>query len=130
MVAKTPTGERKKRGTEGIVIREKPPTSKQEGRQAYNALQKDLVSRLEHVRVEARHICDAYLSNLDADITTLVDFLDGSSEVRTPADVKAETMKTWAATLDGIDVKPKKGRRKDLRRIDDAVRVLMKTAFE
>jgi hypothetical protein len=130
LVAKTPTDSKKKRGTQAIVIKEKPPVSKQEGRQAYHAMQKDLVSRLDHVRVEARQVCEAYLSNLDADITTLTDFLDGSSEVRTPADRKASTMRTWVATLDGIDVKPGKGRRKDLRRIDDAVKVMMKSAFE
>jgi hypothetical protein len=32
-------------------------------------------------------------------------------------------------TLDGMNLKPEKGRRKDLRKIEDAVRVLRKIAF-
>jgi hypothetical protein len=39
-------------------------------------------------------------------------------------------MKTWLAVLDNTRVKPRKGRRKDLKRVGKTVRKLMTTAFE
>ena len=125
---KTPAKERPKRRTDGIVIREK--TRPGRARNSPEILQKDLVARLNHLRAEAREVCEAYLANLDTDITTLVDFLDGALEVQTGESRKAETMRLWAAALDSIEVKPQKGRRKDLRRIEEAVRAMMRTAFE
>jgi hypothetical protein len=39
-------------------------------------------------------------------------------------------MDEWMKILDGLKLKPHKGRRKDLRRIDDAIRSMMRSAFE
>lgn len=130
MATKTPTSN-KERATDGIVVRENPPNPpNKDSRESYKALQDELVARLDHLRSEIREICDAYVENLDAEIATLADFLEGSSEVRTPGDRKARTMKTWLAVLDNTRVKPRKGRRKDLKRVGKTVRKLMTTAFE
>jgi hypothetical protein len=59
----------------------------------------------------------------------LVDFLEDSSDVKTSAARKMNTLKAWANTLDGLNTKPAKGRRKDLRRLDEAIRTMMKSAF-
>lgn len=130
MATKTPQSTRPRRATQGIVTRDKLPISTKDRKKAFAALQKDLIGRLEHLKVEAHEVCEAYLANLDGDIKTLIDFLEGTSEVRTPRDLKAETMKTWFAALERVDLKPRKGRRKDLRRVDDTIKALMKSAFE
>ncbi len=130
MVTKTPRSTGPRTATPHIVIKERLPISTEDRKKAFAALQKDLICRLEHLRVEANQVCEAYLANLDGDINTLIDFLDGTSDVRTKADVKAATMETWSATLEGVGLKPAKGRRKDLRRVDDTIKALMKSAFE
>ena len=130
MVTKTPRSRRPRTAAQGIVIKEQLPLSTEDGKKAFAALQKDLICRLEHLRVEANQVCEAYLANLDGEINTLIDFLEGTSEVRRPADLKAATMKTWSAALEGVGLKPAKGRRKDLRRVDETIKALMKSAFE
>jgi hypothetical protein len=116
--------------TDGVVIREKKPGRASRKRETYNALQRDLILRLNHLKAEARESCEACLANIDSDVSTLVEFLDGSLEVRKPRDVKAGTMDAWMKTLDRTRVKPHKGRTKDLRRIERAIRSMMETAFE
>lgn len=124
----TDTTTRSARATEGIVVRERIP--RQDSRDSYKALQRELLARLDHLRSEVREICDAHVENVDAEITTLTDFLEGSTEVRSPEDRKARTLKKWITVLDEMRIKPRKGRRKDLKRVDEAVRKLMNTAFE
>ncbi len=124
----TDTTTRTARATEAIVVRERIP--RQGSRDSYKSLQRELVARLDHLRSEVREICDAYVENIDAEITTLANFLEGSTEVRSPEDRKARTLKKWITVLDEMRIKPRKGRRKDLKRVDEAVRKLMNTAFE
>jgi len=114
-------------GTDAVVIREKGPKQSPE---AHQALQRDLTLRLNHLKAEAREACEAYLANVDSDVATLVEFLNGFSEVRKPKRAKALTMDAWTKTLDDTRVKPHKGRTKDLRRIDRAIRRMMETAFK
>ena len=73
-----------------------------------------------------------YAANLQRDIVQLIEFLNesqnqtsGSGDSR-GANTVLSRMKE---TLDGINLKPEKGRRKDLRRIEDAVRSMRKIAF-
>jgi len=124
----TDTG--RKRETDGVVIREKRRKSGQHDAEAFQALQRDLALRLHHLKAEAREVSASYLANVDSDVSTLLDFLNGSSEVRRSDDVKAQTLEAWLKTLDHMRVKPGKGRAKDLRRIDRAIRTMMETAFE
>ena len=130
LTIETPPKGRRPQATDGIVIREKSVGHGRRDADAYGSLQRELIARLDHLRVEARQICESYLANFDSDVSTLADFLDGSSEVRKPRDMKAATMEEWAKILDRLSVKPNKGRRKDLGRIDRAVRSLMQSAFE
>jgi hypothetical protein len=118
------------RRTEGIVIREKPARAEANRGESCASLQRELVIRLNHLKTEARHTSEACLANVDSDVSTLIEFLDGSSEVRRPRDLEATTMDEWMKILDGLKLKPHKGRRKDLRRIDDAIRSMMRSAFE
>jgi hypothetical protein len=131
---------------ERIVIREQPVQTEQPAEEkrpkkakekaknrakgSYDALQRDLVARLYHLQSEAQQLCETYLANLDSDITTLTDFLDGSSEVHKSKDAKAKTLEAWDRILDRVKLKPAKGRRKDLRKIDRAIKAMMESAFE
>jgi hypothetical protein len=118
------------RDTDGVVIREKKPPQGKGKKEAHLELQRDLTLRLNHLKAEAREACESYLANVDSDVSTLVEFLNGSSVVKKPRDRKAVTLKGWTKTLDGTQIKPHKGRVKDLRRIDRAIRSMMETAFE
>lgn len=120
------TSKAPKRSSTAVVVKE----VKRPKRGRASAVERGLVARLEHLRKEARQVTDAYLSNLESDVATLVDFLEGASEISAGSRPKTRTMRNWTAVLDGLDLKPRKGRRRDLRRIDAAVREMMKTAFE
>jgi hypothetical protein len=72
------------------------------------------------------------VANLQRDIVQLIEFLtetsppaSGSKNPR-GANVLLSRMKE---TLDTINLKPEKGRRKDLRKIEQAVRSMRKIAF-
>jgi hypothetical protein len=125
------SGQARQHDTDGVVIREKQPRgNRKKDRDAYLGLQRELVTKLNHLRAETRAASEAYAANVDSDVSTLIEFLNGSSEVRKPRDLKAATMEEWMRILDNVSVKPHKGRRKDLRRIDRAVRAMMQSAFE
>ena len=118
------------RETDGLVIREHRPARTKGKSESYLTLQRDLTLRLNHLKAEAREASESWIANVDSDVSTLVEFLNGSSEVRRPKDAKAATMDAWMKMLDETILKPHKGRPKDLRRIDRAIRSMMETAFE
>ena len=65
------------------------------------------------------------MANLQRDIVQLIDFLNDGQNSR-GANSQLSKMKE---TLEAINVKPEKGRRKDLRRIEQAIRSMRKIAF-
>jgi hypothetical protein len=71
-----------------------------------------------------------YLANLQRDIVQLIDFLNEGQPPKTK-NSRADNLllSRMKDTLDGISLKPEKGRRKDLRRIEQAVRSMRKIAF-
>ena len=95
-------------------------------------VRKELLAQLQHLRTEAKEISRLYLANLQRDIVQLIDFLNenhngtSGNKVSRSASLQLSRMKE---TLDGINLKPEKGRRKDLRRIEDALRSMRKIAF-
>jgi len=90
-------------------------------------IRKELLVQLQHLRLEAKEISRLYVANLQRDIVQLIDFLnekqDAISKGRRSLDPTLAQMKE---TLDEINLKPEKGRRKDLRRIERAVRSMTK----
>jgi hypothetical protein len=66
-----------------------------------------------------------YVANLQRDIVQLIDYLNEGQNSR---GVNSQLSK-MKETLDAINVKPEKGRRKDLRRIEQAVRSMRRIAF-
>lgn len=93
-------------------------------------LRKDLLAELEHLRSETKEISRIYLANLQRDLVQLIDFINSIETVqrnhRRQILSKFERMKEM---LGELRVKPEKGRRKDLRRIEQAIRSMMKLAF-
>src|SRR5579862_3926009 len=94
-------------------------------------VRKELLAQLQHLRTEAKEISRLYLANLQRDIVQLIEFLNegpnqGSAKSSRGANLLLSQMKD---TLEAINLKPEKGRRKDLRRIEEAVRSMRKIAF-
>ena len=92
-----------------------------------HTIRKELPVQLRHLRLEAKEISRIYVANLPRDIVHLIDFLnekqDESGKRRRSLNPALAQMKE---TLDEINLKPEKGRRKDLRRIERAVRSMTK----
>ena len=93
-------------------------------RSASPHLRDDLVAGLHHLRSEAKEISRMHAANLQRDMVQLIDCISDPSNRQLRS--KYARMKK---TLDQIHVRPEKGRRKDLRRIEQAIRALMKLAF-
>ena len=93
-------------------------------RTASPRLRDDIVAGLQHLRSEAKEISRIHAANLQRDMVQLIDRIGDPSnrELRSQYALMKKT-------LDQIRVRPEKGRRKDLRRIEQAVRSLMKLAF-
>src|SRR5262245_15170504 len=89
---------------------------------------KEVVAQLQHLRSEAKEISRIYLANLQRDIVQLIDFLNNTNGAKpqklTPLLVQMKN------ELEAMDLKPEKGRRKDLRQIEKAVRAMTKAALE
>ena len=93
-------------------------------------IRKELLAQLQHLRSEAKEISRIYVANLQRDIVELMDFLNEKQDGRSrQARTLGPTLVQMKDALDGISLKPEKGRRKDLRRIERAVRSMTKIAF-
>ena len=95
-------------------------------------VRKELLAQLQHLRTEAKDISRVYLANLQRDIVQLIDFLsEGQNHAGRRKSSRAANLilLRMRKTLEEITVKPEKGRRKDLRRIEQAVRSMRQIAF-
>ncbi len=91
-------------------------------------LRKDLVIGLEHLRSEAKEISRLYVANLQRDLVQLIDFINAGTGKPNSQRHLSSTFARMKQTLDEITIKPEKGRRKDLRRIERAISSMMKLA--
>jgi hypothetical protein len=80
--------------------------------------------------METKEISRLYVANLQRDIVQLIEFLNEkeAAKTRSPRNIDPIFLQL-KEKLDGINLKPEKGRRKDLRRIEDVVRSMRKIAF-
>lgn len=91
---------------------------------------KELLVQLQHLRSETKEISRIYVANLQRDIVQLMDFLNEHQTSRARGSRAANAvLPQMKEILDGITLKPEKGRRKDLRRIEQAIRSLTKIAL-
>ena len=94
---------------------------------------KELLVQLQHLRSETKEISRIYVANLQRDIVHLIDFLNEHPAPKTKNSRATNSLlpqlKEMKEVLDSVTLKPEKGRRKDLRKIEQAVRSLTKIAF-
>ena len=78
-----------------------------------------------------KEISRLYAANLQRDIVQLIDFLNENHTAAKNPNSRAanSTLSRMKETLDEITLKPEKGRRKDLRRIEQAIRSMRKIAL-
>lgn len=82
---------------------------------------------LQHLRLATREIGRSYISRVERDIVELMDAV----EERAKRDhAKNDSTQEILRTLEELSVKPQKGRRKDLRRIEKAVAKMMRLVAE
>jgi hypothetical protein len=89
-------------------------------------IRKELLAQLQHLRTETKEISRLYVANLQRDIVQLIEFLNENQEPANKSRTLNPILLQMKETLDAINLKPEKGRRKDLRRIDQAVRSMRK----
>jgi hypothetical protein len=89
-------------------------------------LRNDLLLGLEHLRQESREIARLYAANLQRDMAQLIETVGAAAESRSGR--ATQSLARIKKVLDDLEVKPEKGRRKDLRRIEQAVRAMTKHA--
>jgi hypothetical protein len=77
-----------------------------------------------------KEISRQYVANLQRDIVQLIDSLNENQPVGKSKNSRSSNsdLLRMKETLDEINLKPEKGRRKDLRKIEQAVRALRKIA--
>jgi hypothetical protein len=78
-----------------------------------------------------KEISRLYVANLQRDIVQLIDFLnENHTAAKNPNSRAANSiLSRMKETLDEITLKPEKGRRKDLRKIEQAIRSMRKIAL-
>ena len=90
-------------------------------------LKKELLAQLQHLRTETKEISRLYVANLQRDIVQLIDFLNERPSPKTKNPQKVDPIfLQMKDKLDSVNLKPEKGRRKDLRKIENLVRSMRK----
>src|SRR6516165_6675398 len=89
-------------------------------------IRKELLAQLQHLRTETREISRLYVANLQRDIVQLIEFLNEPGAAPNKSRAVNTVLSQMKETLDAINLKPEKGRRKDLRRIEQAIRSMKK----
>src|SRR5262249_28774289 len=94
-------------------------------------VKKELLAQLQHLRTEVKEISRLYVANLQRDIVEMIEFLSENHTVGKHPNSRARKARLpgMKETLDEISLKPEKGRRKDLRKIEQAVRSMRKIAL-
>ena len=87
-------------------------------------VEQQLSGALAHLRSEARQTTRAYLANLERDIVKVTDFVHDCKNGKSKNGA-AERILQIQELLDNLEVKPEKGRRKDLKRIQKTVAAML-----
>ena len=87
-------------------------------------VERQLSGALAHLRSEARQTTRAYLANLERDIVKVTDFVHDCQNGKSKNSA-AKRILQIQEVLDNLEVKPEKGRRKDLKRIQKTVAAML-----
>jgi len=77
-------------------------------------LKKDLLVRVRHLHTVARDAAKAYVENLERDFVKAVGTLENHEKTK----IKPSALKPVIRLIEQTSLKPEKGRRKDLKRIE------------
>ena len=93
-------------------------------------LQKDALLRLQHLRSAAREIARQHLANMERDIVELADLVkNAKAGGRKGKNLSLSMLEHMITLLDNLSLKPERGRRKDLKRIEEALEELRETVI-
>lgn len=100
--------------------RTKPAARKARRRPRKNGsdLQKDVIVRLQRLRSTAKEVSRTYLANLEHRILEMMDAVNSSGK---KGGIKGRALNRMSDVLDELKLKPEKGRRKDLKKIEEAL---------
>ena len=87
-------------------------------------VERQLSGALAHLRSEARQTTRTYLANLERDIVKVTNFVNDSQNGKSKNGA-AKRILQIQEVLDNLEVKPEKGRRKDLKRIEKTVAAML-----
>lgn len=85
--------------------------------------QKECLARLHHLRSMTQETVQTYLTNVEHDLLEIIDLVAGAGGRST---LSRATLQELTAILDQLSVRPEKGRRKDLRKIERAIEAMQK----
>lgn len=81
--------------------------------------------KLEHLRSLVREVCRVYISNVERDIVEIADLVDALSHCTVrQKKTSALTLKEAMVALDRLSLKPEKGRRSDLKKIEKTIQAM------
>jgi hypothetical protein len=84
---------------------------------------RELLLRLDHLRASVREVVRAYLANLEHDIIEIRDAVAGGrgGAARKPT-LRRTVLDRMSDLLDDLSLKPHKGRRSDLKKVEKIIR--------
>lgn len=84
-----------------------------------------LVAQLEHLRSTTKEICLAFTANSERDILELIELINsGNTAKKGAGKIKPAELEKAEALLSRLSVKPEKGRRTDLKKIEKTVEAM------
>jgi hydroxylamine reductase (hybrid-cluster protein) len=93
-------------------------------------VQKEALLRLQHLRSAAREVARQHLANMERDIVELADLVkNAKSGSRKGKNLSLSRLEHMITLLDNLSIKPEKGRRKDLKRIEEALEEVRETVI-
>ena len=94
-------------------------------RTAPTELRREFLVKLGRLRSATKEIGRSYLANIEHDIVELIDGVDGVSDGRIgKRSVKAATLQQMGSIFESLSIKPEKGRRRDLKKIEQAIQAM------
>jgi hypothetical protein len=91
------------------------------------APQKECLARLQHLRSVTQETAQTYLTNLEHDLLEISDFVKGGGK---RSKLNRAAIEGLTGILDQLSLKPEKGRRKDLRKIEQAIEAMRKLVLK
>ncbi len=96
-------------------------------KQPVSAHHADILAELEHLRSITRDVCRSIAANIERDIVEVVDMITESGRQNDEQKIKVTDLEDVVETLNGLSLKPEKGRRGDLKKIEKAIQAIRKT---